>query len=179
MKKFLLVSMAALVLASTFWFSAGTANAAGSVVVLYMPGVTQRQLKDATMFVNSGFEPVYCTLQDAETGKVVCHVPGKYAGEGAQIFLAGRVFTATVSPERTGGGKAELLTQEESLTCEGDEALGAAVLFSTTEGPGDEHYHFIEGSTISEVESNATTWLGGYHVAILEIMELSCGADED
>ena len=107
MKKLLLFSMTALLLATTLWFSAGTASAAGSVVVLYLSGVSQDDLKNATMFVGSEYMDANCVLHDAETGKVVCFISSKYAGQPVRVYVAGLVFYLTAS---------DLMTSEEEIS---------------------------------------------------------------
>jgi hypothetical protein len=104
MKKVFSFVIAVAVIAIALGVSVGTASAAGSSVVLYLPGVTQQDLKGAFVLVNSENHDVQCVLKDAETGKVVCHVPGKYAGQDVVLFVAGQVFGATVPQPNTPNG---------------------------------------------------------------------------
>jgi hypothetical protein len=119
MKKVFSFVMAVAVIATVLGVSVGSASAASSSVVLYLPGVTQQELKNASMFVNSEYHKVECTLKDAETGKVVCHVPGKYAGEDVTLFVAGQVFNASVPNPNT----PDAPEGEETLTCGEGEVL--------------------------------------------------------
>lgn len=173
MKKVFSFVMAVAVIATALGISVGSVSAAGSSVVLYLPGVTQQELKNASMFVNSEYHKVECTLKDAETGKVVCHVPGKYAGESVQIFLSGQVFSATVSAVRTGNGKSTD-GEEEALTCTEPQYPGAHVTFYAEYWKPESNQwiaytfgRFIEGETMSEVEAMPPTssigvWLNTY-----------------
>ena len=113
MKKAFMLIMVAAVMATALGVNVGTANAASSSVVIYLPGVTQDELKGASMFVNSDDHPVECTLKDEETGRVVCHVPGKYAGEEITLYVAGQTFYAKV-PAPNGSNK---------IACAEDEVL--------------------------------------------------------
>jgi hypothetical protein len=85
-------------------------------VVLYLPGVTQQDLNNATIFAGSEYHHVECILKDAETGKMACHVPGKYAGEDVTLYVAGQMFYATVPNPNTPAG-------EETPTCPEGEVL--------------------------------------------------------
>jgi len=171
MKKFLLLSMIVLVVASTFWFKTGTANATGASFVLYLPGVTKADLKAATIFVNSDYVPVYCVLQDKDTGKIVCHVAGKYGGESVQVFLAGQVFWVTVSQVRTN------IVEDQPLTCEAGYSLGAYVTFTYSEG-SETVTMVIFGSTLDEVAENASELLGGQYSSFTITSDLQCFPDE-
>ena len=172
MKKFLLLSLMMLVLVSTLWFKTGTANASGAVVVLYLPGVTKQELKTATMFVDSHYEPVYCVLQDADTGRVVCHVAGKYGGRFVQILLGGQVFYATVSNVR-----ANMTEEDQALTCEAGYSPGAYVTFTYSEG-SETTTMVIFGSTLDEVAQNASALLGEQYSSFTITSELQCFPDE-
>ena len=167
MKKVLSFVIVVMVLVTTLWFKVGIASAAGAVVILYLPGVTKQELKDATMFIDSEYQSVYCVLQDADTGKVVCHVAGKDAGEAVQIFLAGRVFSATVSQVRTSSNA------DQALTCETGFSPGASVTFTYTEGNGSVTT-VVPGSTLSEVAQNASALLGGQYKSFTIVSDLQC-----
>ncbi len=125
MKKIFMIVMAMAVFAIALGVSVGTASAASSSVVLYLPGVTQQDLKDASVFVNSEHHDVECTLKDAETGKVVCRVPGKYAGQDVTLYVAGQVFFATVQVPNT----PDALPENEPLTCGDGEVLWYSVIW--------------------------------------------------
>ncbi len=113
MKKAFMLVMILAVMATAFGVNVGTASAASSSVVIYLPGVTQEELKGASIFVNSEDHTVECTLKDEETGRVVCHVPGKYAGEEITLHVAGQTFYAKV-PAPNGSNK---------IACSEDEVL--------------------------------------------------------
>lgn len=169
MKKVFSLLVAFVVMATSLWVSVSIASAAGSVVVLHVPGVTQQQLKDATLFADSEYQHVNCVLKDAETGKVVCHVPGKFAGEDVQIFLAGQVFSVNVSAERTGGNGGS----EETLTCEEGQVPGADVEFTYT-GSSNTATWFVSGATLEEVSNNASSYLGTKFESFEIVSELYC-----
>jgi hypothetical protein len=149
MKKVFSFVMAVAVIATVLGVSVGTASAASSSVVLYLPGVSQQDLNNARVFVNSDYHKVECTLKDAETGKVVCHVPGKYAGEDVTLFVAGQIFYATVPHPNTGGEK-------ETLTC----AEGEEPYYSVDEYYYGEYTDYSFSVTVSEWEYwEANGWL--------------------
>lgn len=154
MKKLFSFVLVAVVLATVLGINVGSASAAGSKVVVYIPGVTQQQVKDATVFVDSDFYPAHCVLKDAETGKVVCTVPGKFGGEGAVLHVAGRVITVSI-PEV----KVPKVEVDEPITCAAGETLGADVSLQYAAG----HWYgpfFVGGDTLAEVETAAQGWLG-------------------
>ena len=167
MKKALSLVMVVIVLATSFWFNVGTASAQGTNLVLYIPGITKQDAKHVTMFVNSNYVNLYCVLQDAETGKLVCNVPGKYAGENVRVYIAGRMFFVKV-PEIHEHEQ----TPDTSLTCTPPSVLGATVTFLTF-SEGTETV-FVAGETLAEVESNAQGYLGEVLVSIVDIGELYC-----
>ena len=96
MKKWFAYVMVLAVFATALGVNVGSASAAGSRVVLYLPGVTPQQLKNAHMTSSGTSIPVECVLKDAETGKVVCRVPGKYAGLDGVLRVAGQVIMVHV-----------------------------------------------------------------------------------
>lgn len=154
MKKLFSFVLVAVVLATVLGINVGSASAAGSKVVVYIPGVTQQQLKDATVFVDSNFQPTSCVLKDAETGKVVCTVPGKFGGEGAVLYVAGRSITVSI-PEV----KVPKVEVDEPITCAAGETLGADVSFHYTSGSWT-HAIFFAGSTLADVKTKAQSWIG-------------------
>ncbi len=115
MKKWFSFVMVMAVIATVLGVNVGAASAAGSRIVLYLPGVTPQQLKNAHMSSSGTDVPVECVLKDAETGKVVCRVPGKYAGLDGVLRVAGQVIMAKVPQPKepdapaTGCGEGEVL----------------------------------------------------------------------
>lgn len=101
MKKWFSFMMTVAVIATALGVNVGSASAAGSRVVLYLPGVTPQQLKNAYMTSSGESIPVECVLKDAETGKVVCRVPGKYANLDGVLRVAGQVIMVHVPKPRT------------------------------------------------------------------------------
>lgn len=115
MKKWFSFVMVMAVIATVLGVNVGAASAAGSRIVLYLPGVTPQQLKNAHMSSSGTDVPVECVLKDAETGKVVCRVPGKYAGLDVVLRVAGQVVMVKVPQPKTpdapvaGCGEGEVL----------------------------------------------------------------------
>ncbi len=118
------------------------------------------------MFVNSTYVDLYCALQDAETGKLVCNVPGKYAGKHVRIYIGERMFYVTVPPIQV------TETDETPLTCTAPAVMGADVTFMTF-SEGTETF-FVAGDTLAEVASHAQGYLGEILTSILEIGDLYC-----
>jgi hypothetical protein len=113
MKKLFSFLMVMFVLASALWFNTGAVSAAGSFL-FYIPGVTQQEVKNATIFANSETSDIYCVLKDAETGEVRCEVPARYAGMAARVFIGDHVFYVT-APE---------IREDSVPTCTPPEVLG-------------------------------------------------------
>ena len=169
MKKAFMIVMIVAVTATVLGVNVGSAGAASSSAVLYLPGVTQGQLNDASVFVNSEYHDIECTLKDAETGKVVCHVPGKYAGKDVTLYVAWQMFFAVVSAPNTPAD------DQETHTC----PEGGVLLYSYTA-----YYYgdFDWSSTVPvwlwqqwEANGNFATWESmGY---TFEITETFCAPD--
>ncbi|HMS00232.1 MAG TPA: hypothetical protein PKE62_13340 [Anaerolineales bacterium] len=115
MKQWFSFVMVAAVIATALAVNVGTASAASSRIVLHLPGITPQELKNAHMSSGHTNIPVECVLKDAETGKVVCRVPGKYADLNGVLYVAGNVIMVHVPQPKTpdapatGCGEGELL----------------------------------------------------------------------
>ena len=97
MKKGFMFLLLGVMLATTLWFNTGVASAAsGTKVVVFVPGVTNKDAKHATLFADSNYQPLYCVVKDSETGETNCHVPAKYAGQTVRIYIGGQIVYATV-----------------------------------------------------------------------------------
>lgn len=163
MKKLFSFSMVMFVLASAFWFNTGTVSAASAAVVLYAPGATQQEVKDATMFAGSEYKHVNCVLQDAEAGKVVCRVNGNDSGQSVRIYIGEQVFYVNV-PEAVEKPKT-------ALTCSEPEVRGAMFTYEfegSFYGP-----YFIAGDTLEIINSNLSEWfwLDSYEI----VSGITCG----
>jgi len=172
MKKVFSFVLAVAVIATALGISVGTASAAGSSVVLYLPGVTQQDLNNASMFVGSEYHKVECTLRDAETGKVVCHVPGKYAGQDVKVYLAGQVFDATVPAPNT----PEAETKEPFICGEG-EIMGAMITATFIYYGGPYTYSWY-GTSLDEIVSSFESWHSYWGGGSYEIGDLFCTTGE-
>ena len=157
MKKVFLVLTAMLVLGGNFWFHVGTASASALKVVVYVPGATQDDVKNAVVYVGSEYYNVNCVLKDAETGKVVCSVNEKFASEGAVLYLAGLEFFVDLPSFVNPGPVAE---QDAPLTCDAGKAPGADVKFWYTLFPDKSATWFVNGATLTEVSNNASVYIG-------------------
>ncbi len=167
MKKLFSFLMVVFVVVSAFWFTAGSASASGNFVV-YIPGVTKQDVKNASMFAGSEYQNIYCVLKDEDTGKVVCNIPGKYAGQDVTIYVANHVYSFHIPEART----------EETVTCTPPEVLGAMVLMSpVTRFTPTSYTVFVAGDTLQAVSDTISSWGGGYYT--LEIVSgLQCGIEE-
>lgn len=177
MKKIFLFFVLFSVLVSTLWVGINSVSAGGANVAFSVPGITNQEVKNARMYANSDYQNVYCALK--EDDRVVCSIPGKYAGQTVQIYLGGRVFYASV-PEP----KPEIIIsqestsqQEQSLTCPDGEVPGAMVEFVYS-GTGNTTTQFIMGNTLSEVEQTANSWLGHKFVSFTILSNLQCMNDK-
>lgn len=151
------------VLVAALGTNVGMASAAGSKVVIYIPGVTQKELKDATIFVGSDFHPTSCALREPETGKVVCNVPGTFGGETAWIHVAGQVFIVKV-PQPQIHKSHDAQAGDEALTCTEPEYSGAntafygwykALFLGVYTSGNFSNTVFVRGETLDEVDANA------------------------
>ena len=174
--------MTAVVLLSVFGM-AGPVQAAGSLtyiesrfvwgkgIVFIFEGtdLKNKDLKGAILFVGLNDHKLSCWV-NKDDGKVICTAGGgltQYAGETGVITLAGQSFTVTI-PGRTfptsGGGP---------ITCPEGTESGADVTFET--GGGDTVTFFISGTSRSEVQASAASWVDGSDIAgIVSIGSLYC-----
>lgn len=159
MKKLFSFLMVVFVLASALWFNTGTASAAGSFL-FYIPGVTQQEVRDATIFANSETSDIYCVIKDVETGEVRCEVPAKYAGLAARVFIGDHVFYVT-APE---------IREDSALTCTPPEVLGAMVRYTYTKSIGSITF-FVAGDSLEAVSAQIVLWGPNYEV----VSGLVCG----
>lgn len=156
MKKVFSLLVAFVVMATSLWFSAGIASAAALSVVLHVPGATQDDVENATVFVGSEFYNINCVLKDAETGKVVCKVSEKFASEGATIYVAGQAFNVELPSTPNGSNKQE----EQPLVCGEYEVSGADVQFTYTNTEYGTATFFVSGDTLADVVDNADSYVG-------------------
>lgn len=99
MKRLFLAIAVAVMVAVALGINVYTASAASAPLVIYVPGATSQDANNATMFANSEFRDADCTLADAATGKVICRVNEKYAGQAVRIYIAGQIFFLTTPEE--------------------------------------------------------------------------------
>lgn len=157
MKKTFSLLMLVTILAGTLWYQVGTASANALKVVVYMPGATQDDVENATVYVGSGYYNVNCVLKDAKTGKVVCSVNEKFASDGAVLYVAGLVYFVDLPSHANPGDPPD---QEVPLTCEEGNAPGADVKFQYTLFPTRTATWFVNGGTLTEVANNASVYIG-------------------
>jgi hypothetical protein len=174
MKKSFSFVFVVLVLFTMLGMNVGRASAAGTNVLLYIPGVTKEQLKEAGMYVNSTYQHVDCVLKDAATGQVSCHVSDKLGGETALIYIAGQVFTVTVPNTHNSGHGGS----SNGLHCDEGEVSGADVLFTTithdVAGP-----YFYEGDSLADVNATAAAFVNnsrGHYMQYFILSGLYCSA---
>ena len=185
MRKVLLFLVAAVVLASTFAAQTGQAKAAslityvdgryiwgeGVVFIFEGTGFRNKDVRDTTIFVGSNFHDLGCTVNKEKT-RIVCIGRGsltEYAGQTGIIHLAGQLFYVTI-PDRD----IRTVTVEEPLSCTEGTIAGADVTFET--GGGDTYTLFVDGSTKSEIQANAESYVDGSDlVGVLSIGDIYCG----
>ncbi len=182
MKKAFLFLIALVVMVSTFAFQTGQARAASlitfvdarfiwgkSVVFVFdATGYKNRDVRDTTIFVGSNFHDLGCTVNKEKT-RIVC--VGRfsltdYAGQTGIIHLAGQIFYVTIP---------DVVTPEAAsqLVCGEFEMMGADVTFAT--GGGDTYTRFVPGSSKSDVQKNAQSYVDGSDlVGVLSIGDLYC-----
>lgn len=173
MKKVFLFFVLFLVLVGMLWVGINSVSAGGANVAFSVPGITNGEVKNARMYANSEYQNVYCALK--EDDRVVCNIPGKYAGQTVQIYLGGRVFYASVPEPKPPvvNPQDSPSQQEQSLTCPDGGVPGAMVEFEYSE-TGNTTTQFIMGSTLSEVEHTAHSWLGHKFVSYTILSNLQC-----
>jgi hypothetical protein len=168
MKKSLFFLIAAILLASTFAAQAGQARAAslityvdgrfmwgeGVVFIFEGSGFRNKDVRETTIFAGSNFHDLGCTVNKEKT-RIVCIGRGRlteYAGQTGIIHLAGQLFYVTI-PDR------DIRATAEALTCTEGTVAGADVTFRT--GGGDTFVLFVPGSTTSEIQKNAESYVDG------------------
>lgn len=186
MKRSFSILMMAVLLVSAFGFSAKPASAAGGAIsyrdghyvqgkgvafIFDASGYRNKDIKGATIYVGSDFFDLGCVVVKKES-KIVCVVRGDitgYAGQTGVIFLAGQVFYVII-PGRSS-------SDNGTFSCPEGTIMGADVTFET--GGGDTVTFFVPGSTISEVQSNAKSYIDGSDiVGILDIGDLYCSEEQ-
>jgi hypothetical protein len=183
MKKVFSLLVAFVVMATSLWFSVSIASAAALSVVLHVPGATQEDVENATVFVGSEYYNINCVLKDAETGKVVCKVSEKFAGEGATIFVAGQAFNVELPSTPNGANKSDDQPSDDQplddqpLVCGEYEVSGADVEFTYTNPEYGTVTWFVSGATLDEVSDNASSYLGSKVSSFEIVSELYCGEE--
>ena len=183
-KKILWLGLILALAASAFGAQLSPARAAGPITydgVQYVTGVgvlfrfqaegfRNKDLKDATIYVGGDYYPLSCWAHP-EDGYVLCSLPGgmtEFAGQTGIIYLGGYMFYVVI-PGRSNGE-----TEDQSLTCS-EGVPGADVTFFTSNETLETF--FVAGATLSEVQSNAESWLGDALIDIEEIGDLYCGQE--
>jgi hypothetical protein len=179
MKKALFFLMALAVFASALGLQVQDAKAEGTITfeeaayvygkgfvfIFAAEGYRNRDLREASIYIGSDFYDLFCWV--AEDGEhIICNAQSMllpFSHQIGVIYLAGYIFYV----ELPGAGG-----EQEEVTCSEDEVLGADVTFLTNV-PSFVTL-FIEGSSIGEVTSNATSILGGFFVSIDSVGELRC-----
>ena len=95
MKKLFLFAAMIGVLAISLVANVGVARAGGVTIEFVIQGVSQQDLNNAYLFSFSEYHEIECVLKDEETGLVACHVPERFAGGDARLYVAGQTFYVT------------------------------------------------------------------------------------
>ncbi len=187
MKKIIVLGIAVIVLISTLWFSAGSATAAGTITyreshfvwgkgvvfIFDATGYKNSDVKGATLTIGSSTFDVHCTV-NKKAGKIIC-VAGsgltQYAGQIGILTLAGHAFYVKI-PDRSVPPPS--VNGNPSLCPPGTES-GAMVSFFTSDETIETH--FVSGSTLAQVQSNAENMLNDFLRGIEGIGDLSCSND--
>lgn len=107
MKKIILFAAVIGVLAISMVANVGVARAGGVIIEFVIQGVSQQDLNNAYLFSFSEYHEIDCVLKDKETGSVACHVPERFAGGDARLYIAGQTFYVTTplprDPNNTNG----------------------------------------------------------------------------
>jgi hypothetical protein len=185
MKKILFVLIAVVLFVLAFIPQAGQAKAASLITYVdgrYMwgegvvftfagTGFHNRDVLDTSIFVGSNFHDLGCTVNKEKT-RIVCIGRGSltdYAGKTGIIHLAGQLFYVTI-PDR------DIRAATETLTCTEGTMAGADVTFRT--GGGDTFVLFVAGSTQSEIQKNAESFVDGSDITgILSIGDIYCSQE--
>lgn len=182
MKKFLFVFMMLAVIGSVLGVQVSRAQAAewiayerssyvqgkGIVYVFSAAGHKNKDVKGASIYVGSDFYDLFCWLT-SDKEHIVCNAQGgltQFAGQTAVIYLAGQIFYVPV-PHRNAP------KEDTALTCPDGMVPGADVMVDF--GEGNIETHFVPGSTLDEVQSQAENWFEEYEFEIVSSLYCNQG----
>jgi len=171
MKKIFLGLMALAVFISVLGMQVGQAKAegyityegaqyvvgTGIVFTFSAEGYRNRDLKDATLLLNSDFYDLYCWVRKEE-GKILCVAWGsltEFAGDTGIIFLGGQIFYVII-PNKHGIPD----NGAQTPTCGQGEVLGAEYMVDF--GSGFDGPYFVPGDTLGEADVQAQSWFGDF-----------------
>ena len=144
----------------------------GIVFVFEALGFRNRDVRGVELFVGSNFHDLGCTV-NKEEGKIICVASAgltQYAGQTGIIYLAGQIFYVIIPGRSLGAGAIS------SISCLEGTSAGADITFET--GGGGTFSIFVPGSTRSEVQSNAESYVDGSDlIGIDSIGDLYCGEE--
>ena len=187
MKRIFSILMLFVLLVSALGLSASPASASGLITYVHgvfvwgkgivfvfeASGFRNRDVRGADIFVGSNFHDLGCTV-NKEEGKIICVASAgltQYAGQTGIVYLAGQIFHVII-PGRSLGTEEAI----SSLSCPEGTIAGAQVTFET--GGGGTFTTFVSGSTRSEVQSNAQSYVDGSDlVGIDSIGDLYCSQE--
>ena len=139
----------------------------GIVFIFEGTGYKNKDVKNIQLILHSDNYKLGCVAVKKEN-KIVCVGDGDltvFAGQVGSITLVGQTFSVII-PDRS-------VPANNSLSCPDGTVPGADVTFFTMDETTD--ILFIEGATLSAVNNNAQSYLGGYFISIEDVGSLYCG----